>query len=209
METRDQDDVEHDDVEPAPPSWVLRTPTRQHEVWTVPLFTVALAVAVVIVGVVVGSAFGAIVAIVTGGPVAVGAVVLAVAGRRAFVEQSRAASWRFHQVGVLMAFGTGTLVALAALTVGTLLGIFPGVLGVSIVAFSNARSVPRFDRLVAAVTALVLAFGAAVLVVLGLTLQTITADRSAVWVGAGWFVAVIAAVVAVVQFRAAARAPRD
>lgn len=203
METHDQDERE-----PAPPSWVLRTPTRQRAVWTLPALALVLAVAVVVVGVVIGSAFGVTVAIVTGVPVAVAAVVLALAGRRAFVEQSRAASWRFHQVGVLTAFGTATLVALAALTVGTFVGIFPGVLGVSILAFSNARAVPRFDRLVAAVTALVLAVGAAVLVVLGLVLQ-VAADRSAMWVGGGWVVAVVAAAIAVVQFRAASRAPRD
>ncbi|WIB60372.1 hypothetical protein DEJ13_00675 [Curtobacterium sp. MCLR17_007] len=204
METHDQDERE-----PAPPSWVLRTPTRQREVWTLPALALVLAVGLIVFPVLFGDQLAAVVGIVTGGLVAVGAVALAVAGLRAYSEQSRAASWRLHVVRVVVGFGTATIITAGGLIAGASVGTAAGVLGVGTQVFRNARSVPRLDRLVAAVTAFVMAVTSVVLVLLGILLPAVPHHRASVWVGGGWVVAVVAAAIAVVQFRAASRAPRD
>lgn len=204
METHDQDDRE-----PAPPSWVLRTPTRQREVWTLPALALVLAVVLVTLAALFGDRLTAVVGIVTGGPVAVGAVALAVAGLRAYSEQSRAASWRLHVVRVVVGFGTATVIALPSLVAGASVGVAMGLLVSGSQLFRYARSVPRFDRLVAAASGAVLALGAVALVALGLALPGVPPNRVAVWVGGGWVVAVVAAATAVLQFRAASRVPRD
>lgn len=204
METGDQDDRE-----PAPPNWVLTTPTRQREVWTLPALALVLAAGLLVVPVLFGDRLAAVVGLVRGGLVALGAVALAVAGRRAYSEQSRAASWRLHVVRVVVGFGTATVIALPSLVAGASVGVAMGVLVSGSQLFRYARSVPRFDRLVAAASASVLALGAVVLVVLGLVLPAVPSHRVAVWVGGGWVVAVVAAAIAVLQFRAASQAPRD
>lgn len=200
-----RDDVDPDaDLEPAPPTWGLSTPTRQREVWTLPVLTLVLAAVWIVAGVLTGRGG----AVVCGALVAVGAVALAVTGRAAFSEQSHAASWRLHVARVVVGFGVVTVMAVSSLIAAISVGTVAGVLGAGSQVFRNARSVPRFDRLVAATTASLLAVVAAVLVVLGLVVPTLPEHRAASWVGAGWVVAVVAAVIAVVQFHAASRAPR-
>lgn len=203
--TTHEDDV----IEEAPPSWVLRTPTRRREVWPLPAFAAVLAVVLFVVPVRLGGPVSAVVGSVSGIAVAVGAIMLAVAGRTAYREQSRAASWRFHVVGVVLGFGAGTIVALLGLASGLFATAATSVLLTAVQFFHVARSVPRFDRLVAAVSATVLAVGGATLAVLGVVLPDVPEAREAVWIGPGTLVAVVAAIVAVLQFRAARTAPPD
>ncbi|GAA3341377.1 hypothetical protein GCM10017714_25130 [Curtobacterium pusillum] len=68
---------------------------------------------------------------------------------------------------------------------------------------------PRLDRLVVAWASVVVASTCLVLVVLGLTVAEVPGHRAPVWVGAGGVLVVLSIVVALVQFRRAARAPRD
>jgi hypothetical protein len=201
----------HEDAaaEEAPPSWVLRTPTRRREVWLLPALAAVLAVVLVVVPVRLGDPVSIVVGVLSGVPVGVGAVALAMAGRAAYLEQSRAASWRFHAVGVVLAFGAATIVALASLVRGHFIGLGSGSLFMAWQVFQFARSVPRFDRLVAAVSATVLAVGAATFAVLGVALPDVPEAREAVWIGPGTLVAVVAAIVAVLQFRAARTAPLE
>lgn len=203
--TTHEDDV----IEEAPPSWVLRTPTRRREVWPLPALAAALAVVLVVIPVWLGGPVSIVVGVLSGVPVGVGAVMLAVAGRTAYREQSRAASWRFHVVGVVLGFGAGTIVALLGLASGLFATAATSVLLTAVQFFHVARSVPRFDRLVAAVSATALAAGAVTLAVFGVALPDVPETRQAVWIGPGTLVAVLAAVVAVVQFRAARTAPLE
>lgn len=201
----------HQDVaaEEAPPSWVLRTPTRRREVWPLPALAAVLAVVLVVVPVRLGDPVSIVVGVVSGIAVGVGAVALAVAGRAAYREQSRAASWRFHVVGIVLGFGAATVLALAGLARGHFIGLGSGCLVMAWQVFQFARSVPRFDRLVAAVSATAFAVGAATFAVLGVTLPDVPEARGAVWIGPGALVAVVATIVAVLQFRAARTAPLD
>lgn len=201
----------HQDVaaEEAPPSWVLRTPTRRPEAWPLPVLAAVLAVVLVVVPVRLGDPVSIVVGVVSGIAVGVGAVALAVAGRAAYREQSRAASWRFHVVGIVVGFGAGTIVALIGLASGLFATAATSVLLTAVQFFHVARSVPRFDRLVAAVSATALAVGAATFAVLGVALPDIPEARGAVWLGPGALVAVVATIVAVLQFRAARTAPLD
>ena len=192
-----------------PPGWVLRTPTRASEVWLLPLLAAVLAAGLIVGGVVLGDAVAAITGITVGTCIAVGAVALAVAGHTAYTEQSRAASWRRHVVNVVVGSGSLLVVALGSLVSGVLFGVVAGSLVTAVRVVHTARTVSWIDRVALGVVSSALAVGAAVLVVLGLTVTGIPSHRVAVWVGAGWLVAVVAAVVAVVQFRAAARTPRD
>lgn len=203
--TTHEDDV----IEEAPPSWVLRTPTRRREVWPLPALAAALAVVLVVIPVWLGGPVSIVVGVLSGVPVGVGAVMLAVAGRTAYREQSRAASWRFHVVGTVLGFGAVTILALAGLVRGHFIGVGSGGVFMAWQVFQFARSVPRFDRLVAAVSATALAAGAVTLAVFGVALPDVPETRQAVWIGPGTLVAVLAAVVAVVQFRAARRAPLE
>lgn len=203
-------DTHGDDViEEAPPSWVLRTPTRRRVVWPLPALAAVLAVVLVVIPVWLGDLVSVVVGVLSGVPVAAGAVMLAVAGRTAYREQSRTASWRFHVVGVVLGFGAATILALAGLVRGHFIGVGSGGLFMAWQVFHFARSVPRFDRLVAAVCATVLAAGAVTLAVLGVALPDVPEAREAVWIGPGTLVAALGAVVAVVQFRAARTAPLE
>jgi len=201
----------HQDVaaEEAPPSWVLRTPTRRREIWPLPALAAVLAVVLVVVPVRLGDPVSIVVGVLSGVPVAGGAVALAIAGRTAYREQSRAASWRFHVVGIVLGFGAGTIVALVGLASGLFATAATSVLVTAVQFFHVARSVPRFDRLVAAVSATALALGAATLAVLGVALPDLSEVRAAVWIGPGTLIAVVATIVAVLQFRAARTAPPE
>lgn len=203
------DTHEDDVVEEAPPSWVLRTPARRREVWPLPALAAVLAVVLVVIPVWLGGPVSIVVGALSGVPVALGAIMLGVAGRTAYREQSRAASWRFHVVGTVLGFGVATILALAGLVRGHFIGVGSGGLLMAWQVFHFARSVPRFDRLVAAVSATVLAVGGATLAVLGVVLPDVPEAREAVWIGPGTLVAVVAAIVAVLQFRAARTAPPD
>jgi hypothetical protein len=201
----------HEDVaaEEAPPSWVLRTPTRRREVWPLPALATVLAVVLVLLPLRLGDPVSIVVGVPSGIAVAAGAVALAVAGRAAYLEQARAASWRFHVAGVVLGFGAGTIVALIGLASGLFATAATSVLLTAVQFFHVARSVPRLDRLAAAVSATGLAVGAATFAVLGVALPDVPEAREAVWIGPGTLVAVVAAVVAVLQFRAARTAPLE
>jgi hypothetical protein len=201
----------HEDVaaEEAPPSWVLRTPTRRREVWPLPALATVLAVVLVLLPLRLGDPVSIVVGVASGIAVITGAFALAVAGRTAYREQSRAASWRFHAVGIVVGFGAGTIVALIGLASGLFATAATSVLLTAVQFFHVARSVPRFDRLAAAVSATGLAVGAATFAVLGVALPDVPEAREAVWIGPGTLVAVVAAVVAVLQFRAARTAPLE
>ncbi|WP_267419450.1 MULTISPECIES: hypothetical protein [unclassified Curtobacterium] len=210
MQPRQDDPAElAEPLEDAPPSWVLRTPTRRREVWPLPALAAVLAVVLVVVPARFGDPVSIVVGVLSGVAVAAGAVALAVTGQAAYREQSRAASWRFHVVGIIVGFGAGTIVALLGLASGLFATAATSVLLTAVQFFHVARSVPRLDRLVAAVSATALAVGAATLAVLGLTLPDVPEAREAVWIGPGALVAVVATVVAVLQFRAARTAPLD
>jgi hypothetical protein len=203
-------DIHEDDVvEQAPPSWVLRTPTRRREIWPLPALAVLLAVLLVVVPVRSGGPVSLVVGVVSGIAVAIGAVMLAIAGTSAYREQSRSASWRLHLVGVVLGFGTATIVALIGLASGLFATAATSSLLMAVQVFYLARSVPRFDRVVATVCAAAIALTAATFAVLGVALPEVPEARAAVWIGPGSLVAVVAGIVAVVQFRAARAAPPD
>jgi hypothetical protein len=192
----------------SPPGRRPEHPGRR-EVWPLPTLAAVLAALLVVVPVRLGDPVSIVVGVPSGIAVAAGAVALAVAGLAAYREQSRAASWRFHVAGVVLGFGAGTIVALIGLASGLFATAATSVLLTAVQFFHVARSVPRFDRLVAAVSATALAVGAVTLAVLGVALPDVPEAREAVWIGPGTLVAVVAAVVAVLQFRAARTAPLE
>jgi hypothetical protein len=205
--------VEPAHAEPAqdapPPPWVLSTPTKRSEVWSLPLLAALLAVALVVVGAAIGDALGVVVGTVAGVAVAVGAVLLAVAGRRAYEDQTRAASWRLHVVRVLVGVAVCAVVGVGSLAVGFGPGGVSGALVSVVTVFQSARTVPRLDRLATAWASAAIAAACAVLVVLGLTVPGLPPHRAATWIGGSVALGVLAVVIAVVQFRVAARTPRD
>ena len=105
-----------DQDDDATPRWVLRTPTRSWECWFNPALLVIVAVGLAIGSVVVseplviraGATLAAVVMIV-------GAVVLAWAGRVAYVEQDAVTSWRLHVTAILVGHGSAVVVALLGL----------------------------------------------------------------------------------------------
>lgn len=205
--------VEPVHAEPAedvpPPPWMLSTPTKRFEVWSFPLLAALLALVLVVVGTAVGNTLGVVVGTVTGVAVAVGAVLLAVAGRRAYADQTRAASWRLHVVRIVVGVAVCALVGVGSLAVGFSPGGVAGSLVSVVIAFQFARAVPRLDRLAVAWASAGTAAACAVLVVLGLTVPGLPPHLAATWVGASPVLGVLAVAIAVVQFRLAARSPRD
>ena len=203
METRD-DELEED----IPPGWALGTPARRHEVWTVPLLAAVLAVSLIVVEIVFGDRFTATIWIPTAAVVAGAAVVLFVTGRTAHDEQTLEAAWRAHVAPITTGVTVAVAVASASLVVGASVGVAVGVLGTTAQVFRFARSVPRIDRLTLAWGSVVTGSVAIVLVLLGVALPDVPQHRVSVWVGGGGAVALVSVVVAVVQFRRAASAPR-
>lgn len=200
METQDEE---------APPGWVLSTPTRQREVWDLPLLALLLAALLVAAGAAFGDVLGLVAGVSSGVVVAAAAVALLVAARSAYDAQDRSASWRLHVVRVVAGVTVVSVVAVASLTAGLPLGaVFGGVAAVP-TAFRFARSVPRLDRLVAAWASGAVAAACAVLATLGLTVPGTEHYRVAAWIGGGVAFGVISLVMAIVQFRIAARTPRD
>lgn len=203
METRDDETAEE-----APPAWVLRTPIRRREVWTYPVLAVALAAAVVVLVMAVGDVLARVVGVTTAVVVTAGAVALLLAGRSAYDEQSREASWRLHVVRVVVGVTVAGVVTVASLLSGASFSAALGFLVGVPQAFHFARSVPRIDRLVLACTSGAVSVVSAVLVVARLVADGVLRYRSGGWVGGAAVIVVLASVVSVVQFRAAARAPR-
>ncbi len=191
--------------EEAPPAWVLSTPTRQREVWGLPLLGLLLAALLVTAGIAFGDALGLLAGASSGVVVAAAAVALFVAARSAYEAQEHSASWRLHVIRVLVGVTTVTVVAVASLIVGTSFGAALGLVVGIPTALRFARSVPRIDRLVLGWAGTVVAVTCAVLIIIGLAVPGV---RSSVWVGGGVVLLVASAVMAIVQFRAAARAPR-
>lgn len=202
METRDEID------EQAPATWLLRTPTRRWEVWAYPLTAALLAVLVVVTGFTIGGPLASTLGVTTAVVVVAAGVAVFVTGWSAYAEQTRAAAWRNHVVRVVAGSTVVAVVSVASLAAAVSVGTIVGAMGGVVQMFVVARSVPRIDRLAVAWAATAVAVAALVFVVLGLFLPGVSGHRTGMWVGPGSLVAVIAVVLAVVQFRAAARAPR-
>lgn len=205
METRDPDTA--GPAEEAPPGWVLNTPTRPLEVWLYPVLALLLAAAHVAVGIAFGGALALVVGVSAAVVTTVGAAALFVTGRRAYVEQTRVASWRSHVTRVLVGASAATVVALTTTLVGSRIGILVGV-GAAVLLYTTARAVPRLDHIVAAWAAAVVAVACAALAVTGLTVESVPESLRAAWI-AGGVTALFSALLAVHQFRSAARAPLD
>jgi hypothetical protein len=206
VEPRDPDTA--GPAEEAPPGWVLNTPTRPLEVWLYPVLVLLLAAAHVAFGIAFGGALALVVGVSAAVVTTVGAVALFVTGRRAYVEQTRGASWRSHVTRVVVAVVSVGIVSVTTLTVGFPFGALFGAIAGVPTAFRFARSVPRIDRLVVAWTALAVAAWCGVLAVLGRTLADLPDFRSTTWTFGAAF-AVISAVMAVHQFVVARRSPHD
>jgi hypothetical protein len=198
VETHDEEQVEE-----APPGWVLRTPTRLYEVWALPLVAMAVAAFVMVLAVVSVDAL-ARAAWTTVVCVAVcGAVLLFVAARRAYEEQTRGAAWDLHRTSVVVGVAGASVLVVASLVAGGRIGIGSSTFFMLANALWLARSVTRFDRLVVARGSAAVAVVCLLLVLLGVTVDDVPEVRASTWVGGGGFVAVFAAVVAVVQSRRA------
>jgi hypothetical protein len=202
VETRDPDTA--GPAEEAPPGWVLNTPTRPLEVWTYPVLVLLLAAAHVAFGIAFGGALALVVGVSAAVVTTVGAVALFVTGRRAYVEQTRVASWRSHVTRVLVGASAATVVALTTTLVGSRIGILIGV-GAAVLLYTTSRAVPRLDHIVAAWAAAVVAVACAALAATGLTVESVPESVRAAWI-AGGVTALFSALLAVHQFRAAARA---
>lgn len=192
--------------EEAPPDWVLSTPSRQREVWDLPLLALLLAALLIAAGIAFGDALGLLAGVSSGVVVAAAAIALLVAAHSAYEAQDRSASWRLHVIRVVVGVTTMTVVAVASLIAGTSFGAALGLVVGIPTALRFARSVPRLDRLVLAWAGTVVAVTCAVLIVTGLAVPSV---RSSVWVGGGVVLLVAAAVMAILQFRIAARTPKD
>lgn len=205
MDTRAEDTVD----EAPPPGWVLDTPTRRREVWTLPACATALAVLIALVGTQFGEVLGAVVCATCAVVVAGGAVALAVAGRTAYDEQTVAASWRLHVVRMVVGVTTTSVVAVGSLVVGFPLGWFFGAVAWVPTSFRLARSVPRTDRVVVAWASVFLAVACMALSVVGFTVHDLPERFSVTWIGPGAIFGALALVMAVVQFALAERTPPD
>ncbi|WP_144715124.1 hypothetical protein [Curtobacterium pusillum] len=211
METRDDDDVTTPAPAPAPapPDWALRTPIRPHEVWTLPALALVLAAGFVALGVLFGGVLAFVVGIVAAAIATAVAITLAVTGWSAYAEQTRGASWRHHVALIVSGVTLAVVAALAGLLVAGSIGVSVGLLVGVPSAFRFARVVPRFDHLAVAWATVAFASGCAVLVLLGLVVPELPEYRAGAWVGVGAVLAAFSIVVAAVEFRRAARSPRD
>ncbi|MFK4481857.1 hypothetical protein ABH929_000587 [Curtobacterium sp. AB7] len=206
VETRDPESDEL--AEETPPGWVLNTPNRLLEVWLYPVLELLLAAVHVALGIAFGGVFALVVGIAAAVVFGMGSVALLVTGWRAYDEQTRAASWRCHVTRVVVAVTSVAVVAVASLVVGTPSGLVFGAIAGIPMAFRFARVVPRIDHLVVAWASASVAVICTTLAVIGFTVPDLPEYRTVAWIG-GSFFGLFGAVVAVHQFRAAARAPRD
>jgi hypothetical protein len=201
VETRNEDTAE----ETPPPGWVLSTPTRHHEVWTLPVLVMLLAVLLVLAAARFGEPLGAVVCAGSGTVVAAGAIALAAAGRSAYAEQTMTASWRLHVVRMTVGVTTAAILAIGSLVVGLPFGVLFGAVGWIPMTFRFARSVPRVDRLLVAWASVFVAVACTGLSVVGFTAPAVPDRLAAVWIGPGSLFAALAVVMAVVQFAVAER----
>ncbi len=204
METRHPET--DDPTDEAPPGWVLNTPNRPLEVWTYPVLAVVLAAAFAVVGVVLGGVLALVVGVSGAIIITVGAVAVFVTGRHAYDEQTRVASWRSHVTRVVVAATAAVLVAITSSLDGSRLGLLVGV-GAAVWLYTTARAAPRFDHLVAAWASATVAVACATLAVVGLTVESVPESLRAAWIASAVF-ALFATLLAVGQFRTAARTPR-
>lgn len=207
MDTRTDD--EPDAVEPAPPEWLLRTPTRRREVWTRPLLVLVLAAGFFVLGDRYGGTLALVVGVLAAAITSAAAVTLAVTGRAAHAEQTWGASWRHHVALVVTGVTLGAVVGLAGLVVAGSIGFSLGLLVTVPTVFRFSRVVPRFDHLAVAWASVVMASSFIVVLLLGLAVRGLPEYRASAWVGVGGAAAAFAAVVAIVEFRRAARTPSD
>ncbi|WP_022902796.1 hypothetical protein [Curtobacterium sp. B8] len=205
MDTRAEDTVD----EAPPPGWVLDTPTRHREVWTLPACAAALAVLLALLGTQFGETLGLVVCTASAVVVAAGAVALAVAGRTAYAEQTVAATWRLHVVRVVVGVTTTSTIAVGSLAVGFPLGWFFGAAAWVPMSFRLARSVPRTDRVIVAWASVSLAVACLTLSVVGFTVHDLPQRFSVTWIGPGAILGALALAMAVVQFALAERTPPD
>lgn len=205
MQQREEDAVE---AEP-PPGWVLSTPVRPRDIWTLPVFAALLASVLVALAARFGTTLGLVVCVTCAVVAAAGAVAMAVAGPTAYEAQTRAASWRLHVVRLLAGVTTAAFVAVGSLVVGLPIGMLFGAIAAVPTTFRLARSVPRTDRLVVAWASVGVAVACTVLLVLGLSVPDLERPQAIAWVGPGGILGLLALGMAIVQFRIAGRTPRD
>ncbi|MEK6342866.1 MAG: hypothetical protein V4737_03360 [Curtobacterium sp.] len=205
MDTRAEDTVD----EAPPPGWVLGTPTRHHEVWTLPAFALALAALIALLGARYGETVGLVVCTTCAGVVAGGAVALAVAGWTAYDTQTVDASWRLHVVRMAVGVTMTSIVAVGTLVVGLPFGWLFGAVGWIPTTFRLARSVPRIDRLLVAWASVFVTLACVTLTVAGFAVPTLPERLAAVWIGPGSVFGALALVMAVVQFALAERTPPE
>lgn len=205
MQTRDPDTA--GPAEEAPPGWVLNTPNRLFEVWTYPVLALVLAAAHAFFGIALGGALALAVGVSAAILITVGAVALFVTGWRAYDEQTLDASWRCHVTRVVVGATVAAVIWVASLLVGLQFGLLIGVAAATML-YTTARAVPRFDHLVVAWASAVVAATCATLAVVALLAHDLPESRSAAWM-AGGVSALLSALLAVHQFRAAGRGPQD
>ncbi|QQD76333.1 hypothetical protein I8920_00700 [Curtobacterium sp. YC1] len=136
----------------------------------------------------------------------VGAVVLAVGGRRTYWYPSREAAWRLHRTRVVVWNAVGVALAVFAFAVGArtiLIGYLVAATGL----YTMRRDDPtRFERRGRAVASAAVAVVAAVYAVVAWTVSGVDEAHASVWIGWSILVVPIAVVVAVLNWRAALRA---
>ena len=188
--------------------WVGRTPTLPEQ-WSGPPLVQGLgALAIVAIGDwLQPSALP--VAVTVGAVGLVGAAVLAVVGRRAYWYPSRAATWDLHRTRVVVWSAAAVALAVFALAIGAqaiLLGLGIAAFGVSSL---RGREPTRFELRGRAAAGAAVAVASAVLALVAVTMPTVDESHSARWLGWGVVIVPLTVVVAVLQWRAAARRTDD
>ncbi|MFJ4076908.1 hypothetical protein [Curtobacterium sp. NPDC089991] len=201
MDTRD------DPVEPEPeaepqPRWIRRAPILPEQWWGPPMAQAVGALAVVAIGIWLQRP-ALPVAILVGVVGLVGAVVLAVAGRRAYWYPSCTTAWRLHRTRVVVWSAAGVALAVFALAVGAqtlLIGYLAAATGV----YTLRREEPtRFELWGRSAASAAVAIVSAVYAVVALTVPSVDEAHSSRWIGWSIVIVPVAVVTAVLQWRAA------
>ncbi|MFJ4219948.1 hypothetical protein [Curtobacterium luteum] len=139
----------------------------------------------------------------------VGAVVLAVVGRRAYWSPSRAAAWRLHRTRVVVWSSGGVALAVFGLAIGAQVVLIGFVVAGTMVHALRRDDPTRFELRGRAVASVAVAVASTVLVLVALTVPGVDDRYSARWFGSGLLVVPVAVVAAVLSWRAAGRRDDD
>lgn len=191
------------DAEPQP-RWIRRTPILPEQWWGPPTALAVGAMAVVAIGIWLQRP--ALPVMIPVGAVGLaGAVMLAVAGRRAYWYPSRAAAWDLHRTRVVVWNAVGVALAVFAFAVGAqtlLIGYVVAATGL----YTMRRDEPtRFERRGRAVASAAVSVVAAVYAVVALAVPVVDEAQSSRWIGWSILVIPVAVVVAVLNWRAASK----